>query len=41
MNNVIREMLTRFSVNELAEKKDALKKVLQEVVLCGFHRASW
>lgn len=41
MNNVIREMLTRFSVNELAEKKDALKEVLQEVVLCGLSRAGF
>ena len=41
MNNVIREMLTRFSVNELTEKKDALKEVLQEVILCGLSRAGF
>ena len=32
MNNVIREMLTRFSANELAEKKDASGGVLQKLV---------
>ena len=41
MNNVIREMLTRFSINELTEKKDALKEVLQEVILCGLSRAGF
>ena len=34
-------MLTRFSVNELTEKKDALKEVLQEVILCGLSRAGF
>ena len=41
MNNVIREMLTRFSINELTEKKYALKEVLQEVILCGLSRAGF
>ena len=41
MNNVIRQMLTRFSVIELTEKKDALKEVLQEVILCGLSRAGF
>ncbi len=41
MNNVIHEMLNRYSVNELSDKKDALKEVVQEIVLCGLSRAGF
>ena len=41
MNNVIHEMLKRYDVNGLSEKKDALKEVVQEIVLCGLSRAGF
>ena len=41
MNNVIQEMLNRYEVNNLAAKKDAMKEVLQEIVLCGLSRAGF
>ena len=41
MNNVIQEMLNRFDVKDLEGKKDALKEVIQEIVLCGLSRAGF
>lgn len=41
MNNVIQEMLNRYGVDRLPDRKDALKEVLQEVVLCGLSRAGF
>ena len=41
MNNVIQEMLNRYSVSDLSGKKDALKEVIQEIVLCGLSRAGF
>ena len=41
MNNVIQEMLNRYSVSDLDGKKDALKEVIQEIVLCGLSRAGF
>ena len=41
MNNVIQEMLNRYEVNNLAAKKDAMKEVLQEIVLCGLSRSGF
>ena len=41
MNNVIQEMLNRYSVSDLSGKKDALKEVVQEIVLCGLSRAGF
>ena len=34
-------MLNRYEVNNLAAKKDAMKEVLQEIVLCGLSRAGF
>ena len=41
MNNVIQEMLNRYDANDLSGKKDALKEVVQEIVLCGLSRAGF
>ena len=41
MNNVIQEMLNRYDAKDLSEKKDALKEVIQEIVLCGLSRAGF
>ena len=41
MNNVIQEMLNRYDANDLSGKKDALKEVIQEIVLCGLSRAGF
>lgn len=34
-------MLNRYEVNNLAAKKDAMKEVLQEIVLCGLSRSGF
>ena len=41
MNNVIQEMLNRYDAKDLSEKKDALKEVVQEIVLCGLSRSGF
>ena len=41
MNNIITEMLSRYQAEGLADKKNALKEVVQEIVLCGLSRAGF
>ncbi len=41
MNNIITEMLSRYQAEGLADKKNALKEVMQEIVLCGLSRAGF
>ena len=41
MNSVVREMLNRYDSNDFSGKKDALKEVIQEIVLCGLSRAGF
>ena len=41
MNSILEEMLKRYSAENLDEKKQAIKEIVQEVVLCGLSRAGF
>lgn len=41
MNSIIDEMLKNYQTGTLDEKKNALKEIIQEVVLCGLARAKF
>ena len=41
MNSVITEMLNRYNADGLTDKKNAVKEVMQEIVLCGLSRAGF
>jgi len=41
MKNAIEEMLARYDTKELGEKKNAIKEITQEIVLCGLSRAGF
>lgn len=41
MNHVITEMLNKYQAESLTEKKNAIKEIMQEIVLCGLSRAGF
>jgi predicted nucleotidyltransferase component of viral defense system len=41
MRNIIQEMLEKYDVNGLSDRKNALKEILQEIVLCGLSNAGF
>lgn len=41
MNSIIAEALNKYSASGLTDKKNALKEVMQEIVLCGLSRAGF
>lgn len=41
MQTVLQQMLSRYLTNTTEEKKNALKEILQEIVLCGLSRAGF
>ncbi len=41
MNSIIDEMLKKYNVETIDEKKNALKEIIQEIVLCGLSRAKF
>lgn len=41
MQTVLQQMLSRYLTNTTEEKKNALKEILQEMVLCGLSRAGF
>ena len=41
MQTVLEQMLLKYSVESLEEKKNALKEIVQEVALCGLSRAGF
>ncbi len=41
MNSIINEMLEKYDVKTLDEKKNAMKEIIQEIVLCGLSRAGF
>lgn len=41
MNGVLSEMLDHYQAEGLADKKNAVKEIMQEVVLCGLSRAGF
>ena len=41
MNSTIEEMLKYYQTNNLTDKKNAMKEIIQEIVLCGLSRAGF
>ena len=41
MNTVIEEMLKSYQVDNIYDRKNAMKKIMQEIVLCGLSRAGF
>lgn len=41
MNSVMTEMLNRYHAEGLTDKKNAVKEIMQEIVLCGLSRAGF
>ena len=41
MNSTIEEMLKFYQTNNLTDKKNAMKEIIQEIVLCGLSRAGF
>lgn len=41
MNNVIDEMLKKYRITTLDERKNAMKEIIQEIILCGLSRAGF
>ena len=41
MNSIIDEMLKKYSAETIDEKKNAIKEIIQEIVLCGLSRAKF
>ena len=41
MNSVMTEMLNKYRADGLADKKNAVKEIMQEIVLCGLSRAGF
>ena len=41
MNSVITEMLNQYHADGLTDKKNAVKEIMQEIVLCGLSRAGF
>ena len=40
-NRVIEQMLTAYDLNSYYNKKNAMKEIMQEVVLCGLSRSGF
>lgn len=41
MNNIIEQMLSQYKVENIYDKKNAVKEIMQEIVLCGLSRAGF
>jgi Domain of unknown function (DUF1814). len=41
MNNILAEMLKKYDANNLLDQKNAIKEIMQEIVLCGLSRAGF
>lgn len=41
MEQVLNQMLDRYHINNLEDKKNAIKEIVQEIVLCGLSRAGF
>lgn len=41
MNSMIEQMLEQYNVNNIYDKKNAIKEIMQEIVLCGLSRAGF
>ena len=41
MNTLIEEMLKSYQVDNIYDRKNAMKEIMQEIVLCGLSRAGF
>ncbi len=41
MNQIINQMLNKYDLKSLNDKKNALKEIMQEIVLCGLSRSGF
>ena len=41
MQQVLSQMLSKYQINNIEDKKNAIKEVVQEVVLCGLSRGGF
>ena len=41
MDNIIEQMLAQYETDTLSGKKNGIKEVVQEIVLCGMSRAGF
>ncbi len=41
MNQIVEEMLKNYNATNLLDKKNAIKEIMQEIVLCGLSRAGF
>ena len=41
MNSVLNEMLNKYQTNGVSNKKNAIKEIMQEIVLCGLSRSGF
>ena len=41
MSTVIEQMLKNYQVDNIYDKKNAMKEIMQEIVLCGLSRAGF
>ena len=41
MNSIMTEMLKKYQENGDTDKKNAIKEIMQEIVLCGLSRAGF
>jgi len=41
MNQVLKQMLTKYSINNIEDKKNAIKEIVQEIVLSGLSRGGF
>lgn len=41
MNNVLEQMLKNYTINNIQDEKNAIKEIIQEIVLCGLSRGGF
>lgn len=41
MTNVLQEMLSKYDIKNIEDKKNAIKEIIQEIVLCGLYRGGF
>lgn len=41
MNNILEQMLKKYNTNNLQDEKNAIKEIIQEIVLCGLSRGNF
>ena len=41
MHQVLDSMLSKYQINNIEDKKNAIKEIIQEIVLCGLSRGGF